>query len=106
MDFNFINVKEKDEKFLEQLPSGSGFDCQWEIEDKGKYWKCKNSYHCMNENGYYDDYADFSIIIPKKNPKDFKLHFHNDFSQCQNKKYMLRDYMEDTVLYCLFPARG
>ena len=79
------------------LPHGSGIDCTWEIEDMGNYFKVINSYHCMNENGYYVGYSDFSVTIPKKNREDFKLHFHGSHSQYRAKKFMLREYLEDII---------
>jgi hypothetical protein len=105
---------------LEDLPHGSGIDCDWQIDNMGKYFKCINSYHCMNENGMYDGYADFTLIIFKKpydfhkrfNPTrtelfnqvfdyDFNLHFNGSFSQWKNRQHMLREYLEDTFSYFL-----
>lgn len=83
------------------LPHGSGIDCKWEIEDMGKYFKCLNSFHCMNEHGMYCGYADFTLIIPKKNPLEFRLHFNGKDSAYLNERYMLRDYLEDTFHYAI-----
>jgi len=89
-------VKKLNELILErQLPNGAGIDCQWLITDMGKYFKCLNSFHCMNDNGYYCGYAEFTLIIPKKNPMNFNIHFNGDFSQRLNYKYNLREYLED-----------
>jgi hypothetical protein len=60
------------------LPHGSGIDCDWQIEDKGNYIRCDNSYHVMNDTGYYIGWLDFSVIVPKKAPKDFRIHFHTN----------------------------
>ena len=83
------------------LPHGSGIDLRWEIEDKGNYFKGVNAFHCMNDAGYYCGYADFSIIIPKNNPLDFRLHFHGKQSHYYNTRLMLRDYIEETIYYAL-----
>ena len=83
------------------LPHGSGIDGTWNIEDKGSYIKAVNFFHCMDEHGYYDGYADFSLTIPKKCLTDFKMHFHGPTSQYLNRKYMLRDYLEETFHYAL-----
>jgi len=83
------------------LPHGSGIDCTWEIEDKGKYFKASNSFHCMNENGYYVGYSDFSLIIPKKGWENFRLHFHGKYSHYLNSRFMLRDYLEDSFAFVL-----
>ncbi|MHA1372523.1 MAG: hypothetical protein ACTSRA_22720 [Promethearchaeota archaeon] len=92
---NFRNIKEKDKKLFTYIPHGSGIDGNWEITDKGKYFKCENSFHCMDEYGFYEGYADFSLIIPKKKPLDFRLHFHGKYSQYLNYKYGLRNYLEE-----------
>jgi len=81
------------EKLLDVLPHGSGIDGDWYIEDKGSYFYAGNSYHCMDEYGYYDGWQDFYLTIPKKDPTKFKLHFRGD--QYLARKYMLRDYLED-----------
>ena len=90
-----------EKKLKEILPHGSGIDCTWEIEDKGKYFKASNSYHCMNETGYYVGYADFSLIIPKKDWKNFRLHFHGNYSHYLNYRFMLRNYLEDSFVFAL-----
>ncbi len=97
------------------LPHGSGINSDWNIKDKGQYFKCENSFHCMDDFGYYVGYSDFSIIIDKKLelinsgfPKErqfwsinSRLHFHGQSSKNLNNKYMLRDYLEDIFTYCL-----
>ncbi len=91
-----------DLKILEEvLPHGSGIDCDWEIEQKGNYVYCRNSFHCMNYNGYYDGYADFTVRIPIDSYSDFKLMFNGKTAQYKNVKYMLRDYLEDTIYHSL-----
>ncbi|MGQ4895183.1 MAG: hypothetical protein ACP6IQ_11230 [Candidatus Njordarchaeia archaeon] len=97
------SVKEKDEKLFKTLPHGSGIDYPWEIEDKGKYWKLTNSFHVMNEYGFYVGIADFSVIIDKKTKNDkytyFRIHFHGKHSHYLANRYGLRDYLEDTIGY-------
>lgn len=82
-----------------QLPHGSGIDCDWEIEEKNGKLHCKNSFHCLNNAGYYDDYADFTIILEPASPLDFKLQFNGQTAQYKNRRYLLREYLEDT-LHC------
>ncbi len=55
------------EDFIDNLPHGSGIDCDWEghMPDSGKYVYFRNSYHCMDEYGYYEGYQDFTVRIPK-----------------------------------------
>lgn len=89
------------EEILESmLPSGSGIDCNWNIEDKGTYFKAQNSFHCMNDIGYYDGYQDFTLIIPKKSIGDYKLHFNG--SQYKAKRYGLREYLDDIIYNALY----
>lgn len=97
-------MKKITEEILENvLPSGSGFNCDWEIDENEKFFLCKSSFHPRTEHGFYDRYADFTVIIPKESPENFKLQFNGSDSQYMNKKHMLREYMEDTVFYSLFP---
>ena len=69
------------ERFINNvLPHGSGIDCDWRVmgtgfenyysqgkigKDNSKYVYFNNSYHCMDENGYYDGYQDFSVRMDK-----------------------------------------
>jgi hypothetical protein len=55
----------------------------------------------MNEAGFYDGIAYFTLYIPLKSPIDFQLHFNDRRSQYYNRKYALRDYLEDTIAECL-----
>ena len=85
---------------LNKLPHGSGIDCKWEFVwlKNGKV-KAKNSFHCMNDGGYYDGYADFTVILhsPFMDHQNFDLVFNGRYGQYKNKQYMLRDYLEDTL---------
>ena len=97
------SVKEKDRKLFENLPHGSGIDYTWIIYDKRNYWKLENSFHVMNEYGFYVGIADFSVIIDKKRKNDkytyFRIHFHGKHSHHLARKYWLRDYLEDVLGY-------
>jgi hypothetical protein len=92
------------DKITDKLPHGSGIDADWYIETKRQTIVASNSYHCMNDVGYYDGWADFTLYIPLKNPMNFKLHFGGQDAQYLNRKYMLRDYLEDTIAECLREA--
>lgn len=48
---------------LESLPHGSGIDCDWSFDITNKAIYCYNSYHVMNDNGCYNGYIDFAVII-------------------------------------------
>ncbi len=55
------------EDFIDNLPHGSGIDCDWtgHMSANGKYVYFSNAYHAMNEYGYYEGYQDFTVRIPK-----------------------------------------
>ena len=79
------------------IPHGSGIDCSYVYTMFDNRLTIENSFHCMNNNGYYDGYIDFKLIIPFDNPADFKLQF-TDYKEHRNtiKKYgwSIRDYLE------------
>jgi len=83
------------------LPHGSGINGDWYIEETRRSFRCYNGYHCMDENGMYDGWADFVLIVPKSSPIEFKLQFRGRRSQYLARKYMLRDYLEDEFHYFL-----
>lgn len=81
------------------LPHGSGINCKWKFDYlKNGSVLASNSYHCMDENGSYGGFADFTIKLhPYKAMTAFTLQFNGELSQFLNRKYMLRDYLEDTI---------
>ena len=87
----------------EILPHGSGIDSDWVIEGHAHHITCRNSFHCMSEDGIYEGWQDFSIILKKgiaktKNGQevytDANVHFHGN--QYLAQKHMLREYLGDT----------
>jgi len=85
------------EKLVDFLPSGSGFDYSYEIDEKINTFHILSSYHCMSEHGYYDGWQDFKIILSKDRAKinDFKLQFCN--GNARARKYLLKEYMDETI---------
>jgi len=53
-----------DEQIIDVLPHGSGIDGSWTIrrQKNGKV-RCYCSYHGMDENGYYDGWQDFYVVL-------------------------------------------
>ena len=141
-DFDFLdnedypNAQELEnslESFVNELPHGSGIDCTWGGYVKGNYVYFHNSYHCMNEGGFYDGYQDFRIRIDKsdfyrmlnaaRNMNHYKFepsrqreikrldvmlgYIRDEFvlqftgGQYKADKYMLRDYLTDTIAYSI-----
>ncbi len=87
----------------EVLPHGSGIDCKWEFDYQrnGKVI-ARNSYHCMDDGGSYCGYADFTLKFSMyKALTAFELEFNGKDSQYLNRKYMLRDYLEDSIYHSL-----
>ena len=101
MWYRFFGFKNADEQinFSKDMPHGSGIDDVWIIEKKHGYFKCCNNYHCMNSDGYYNGWADFSVIIPFNNPENFRVHFHGQRSNHLNTRYGLRDAIESRVMH-------
>lgn len=77
---------------------GSGINGQWSIEETESSFRASNFYETMNDVGMYDGVAEFTIIFPKKETMgNFKVEFNGKEAQYQNQKYMLRDFLEDTI---------
>jgi hypothetical protein len=89
----------------QELSHGSGIDCEWQIKmTSPSRVMASNSYHCMDENGMYDGYADFSIRFDLGDKESFRLMFHGRQSQYKAEKYALREYLEDILYQDLFDA--
>ena len=50
---------------LRNLPHGSGIDAEWKYVIQQRCYRFENSFHVMNENGYYEGWQDFALIVPK-----------------------------------------
>jgi len=95
-------MREMIEKWLkEKLPQGSGFSLR-DIEFKKNYVVAYMDYHVMNDMGYYIGYVDFSVRIPYTYPdEDFKVVIHGKRSHYLTRKYLLREFIEDTIALSL-----
>jgi len=81
------------------LPHGSGINSPWEITDMKSYVRAEGTFSPMNEQGFYLADAPFTVII-RGSPSGtlgFKLHFNGEWSQYMNKRFNLRDYLEETI---------
>ena len=84
-------------EFCDKL-HGSGINYNWHIEDKKSVITAYNNYDSMNEAGMYDYVIPFKISFPKHKPmRDFKL-FISGYAA---RKYMLKEYLEDTIVYTI-----
>lgn len=85
----------KKEELIKKLPHGSGIDGEWYLEEtKDKIYAC-NSFHVMDDYGYYVTWVDFCVVFPKKNPKNFKVKIKNNYYYA--RKYGLKEYLEDLI---------
>lgn len=96
------------EKLANILPTGSGINCNWNFtEQKNGNILAHNSFQCMDEYGGYDGWADFTVIFKKNAPlADFVLQFNGKTAQYKNKRYMLRDYLEQTIYHYIRDMQG
>lgn len=84
----------------ENLPHGSGIDCDWKIEIlKNGTVKAHNSFTCYNESGMIDGYQDFYLIIKLGGDHHNRIGLYIENVCFSGKrylaeKYMLRDYFE------------
>ena len=108
---------------VDALPHGSGINAEWVVEVlKNGNVVFSNSYHGMNEGGYYDGWQDFSVIMfchqqdvtrPLKGPcagqvqicyragdVDFRIELNHGLSR-KSWVYGLKDYLSETIGYAL-----
>ena len=66
-EWKYLDSKNKqlDELIDKYLPSGSGFDGKIELDEKSTDEKIilHVEYHHMNDNGFYDGWSTFKVII-------------------------------------------
>ena len=84
------------QNIVDHLPHGSGIDLDWVWERKGKKVHCYNSFHYRDENGFYDGWQDFVLILfcGKENKLDFVVESVGGWSR-RLAAAGLRDYLED-----------
>lgn len=80
---------------LNSIPSGSGIDNVWQVDEKRDCYVFYNCYSGMNKAGMYDGEADFSVKVPGLQPENFSIRFHGKGFQHKSWFYELRDYLYD-----------
>ncbi len=96
----FENHTEYLEKIEQKyLPHGSGIDCgckiNLELSNENRI-VITFDYHCMNEDGYYDDWQSYKLIAkPSFQGIDLRI------TGKERQRYQLKDYLYDTFYYCL-----
>ena len=80
---------------------GSGIDSLWLYELDGmnsEKMVFSNSWHVMLENGMYDGFIDFKVIIQPSLQHDFNLVIVGRFAKCQDIKEYL--YEQFNAMFC------
>ena len=83
---------------MDNLPSGSGIDSGTRVNlDKTTANKLvlDSSYHCMNQDGFYDGWIDFTVIVTPSLLFDIDIDIKGNFSQRHNKYADVKDYLYD-----------
>lgn len=90
--------------FARQLPHGSGIDATWEYRDTANYVYFSNSFHCMDENGFYGGWQDFSVRLDRtvfsymvEAKKNYDNYHHEAMKEDQRKRlYVLLDILAES----------
>ena len=98
---NKFEDDETNEKIEQILPHGSGINDDWDICNRENFWECKNFWDCINNDGYYDGFIDFTVRIYKNENREFRIFINGNRSHNKNKKYHIKEYLEDTIHYVL-----
>ena len=85
-------------------PSGSGIDYEYKKIRISRYHHgekkilFENSYHYMNENGFYDGIFPFTVIINKNSDVIVKFHV-NSAGRYRVNKNDIKNYLEELFTY-------
>ena len=82
---------------------GSGIDCDWVIEENKRYVIMYNSIHCMDDNGMYEGFMDFSVRIDKKTAQVKRIMFHTNAFYRRNYVWRYSDWLEQLFFDPYFP---
>ena len=98
-----MELAEKMEEFIKELPHGSGIDYDWEWSESRKYWKFANAWHYLNEHGYYDGVLPFTLLIPKDDVMNYKIVFHvNGAGRYRVNKGCIKEYLLDHLYWAIY----
>ena len=81
---------------------GSGIDCDWYITENKTQIILSNSIHCMDENGYYEGYMDFSVRISKKKAEVTRIMFHTNSFYRRKYAWIWKEYLEQLFYDAVF----
>jgi hypothetical protein len=80
------------EKLNDTLPHGSGIDCDWcfTFQKNGKI-RCSNSWHKMNDNGFYCGFTDFYFTLMFADRRIIL----SPVKMAKGERYGVREYLND-----------
>lgn len=93
--------QERIDQLIGNLPHGSGVDGETSFDyDTSKEDKLviRSSFHFMNDNGMYDGWADFSLVITPSLQFGMSLHVGGAFPK---RHQDVKDYLHETFSYAL-----
>lgn len=85
------------DRCLKLLPTGSGFDTGlWDLSEKSTPEKLilRSSYHAMLDNGMYDRWIDFMIVLTPSFETEVKMSLQGNFGK---KHQDLKEYFFDIL---------
>jgi hypothetical protein len=85
------------------LPSGSGFDSGSKVslsESKKERIVIKSAYHHMNENGYYDGWSHFRVVVTPSLMNGYNIRLQS-IGRWPRKYIMTKEYILDTFVEVL-----
>ena len=81
------------------LPHGSGIDdgCSFNYnKSQNNRLVINSAYHCMNENGYYDGWVDFTVVLTPDFELDYTLNIRGNFGKYGHVKDYLYQIFGDS----------
>lgn len=95
------------DEYNSMLPSGSGIDSGTFvslIESTGEKIVIVSSIHCMDDNGMYDGWIDFKVIVKPSLMHGIIMNIVGRFSERHNKYAHLVDYLHEVFYDALMQA--
>lgn len=96
--------------FLENMPHGSGIDADWAVSEPkdGRYIYFHNSFHLMDENGFYAGWQDFKVRFLKSEWEDnnydnfeVQLSYPLNYEVIKQDAWYFKDYLYQTIDFSL-----
>jgi len=100
-DWQSKNLDKIEETLLDALPHGCGIDYDWVFEILPNKIICSNSYHVMNDGGYYDGFIDFVVVIKTEHRTIHKQLDYKISGRFGSKYADIKDYLYQTIDYSL-----